>query len=293
MPPEVRGPLRALALPPGDLAPNALARTALAAAALGASIALAMLAPIAPAHADETPSPVTLILGAVALPDYPGSDDRTVAPLVISRFSLGRTGVEIEGTEARLDLAPSAALRAGPVLGVVAPRDDGVSSAAVGALDGIDGGVELGGYVGFEREVGGLPEGTLSGHLAARQAVTGDDAGASATARLEYFFVAARALRFVLNLEATAIDGDRAARWFGVDADGANASGLAPFDADGGVRDVGAGVSAILSFSPSWGLYGRLALSRLVGDAADSPVTADEGDADQWLGGLGVLWSRR
>ena len=246
-----------------------------------------------PALGDGPDSPITLILGAASLPDHPGSDERTVAPLVISSFSLGPADVEIEGTVARFDLVPAKGLRAGPMLGIVTPRDDGVESAAVGALDDIDTGVDLGGYVGFRRPLEWLPEGELSGHVSARRSVTDDEAGSIATARLDYFFVAARALRFVLNLEANAVDGDRARRFFGVDAAGSAASGLPSFDAGGGARDVGAGVSAIVSFSPSWGLYARTAVARLVGDAADGPVTAVEGDRDQWLYGLGVLWSRR
>ena len=49
--------------------------------------------------------------------------------------------------------------------------------------------------------------------------------------------------------------------------------------------------SMIFSLSPNWHLAGGLIYSRLVGDAADSPVTDDRGSANQFFAGLGIAYA--
>ena len=62
-------------------------------------------------------------------------------------------------------------------------------------------------------------------------------------------------------------------------------SGLKTFKADSGVKDVGANATVTYSFASGFSISGLASVTQLLGDAADSPVTEDEGSAPQVLGG--------
>ncbi|WP_369126904.1 MipA/OmpV family protein [Alteraurantiacibacter buctensis] len=79
--------------------------------------------------------------------------------------------------------------------------------------------------------------------------------------------------------------------YFGVSPTGALASGLAPFDPDGGLESLGANVLATHSLSggrKGWSVFGIASFSRLQGDFARSPIVRDAGSADQVFGSVGV-----
>lgn len=76
----------------------------------------------------------------------------------------------------------------------------------------------------------------------------------------------------------------------------AAASGLTPFRAEGGLARIGA--FSILSYdldrnllNGGWSLTMLGGYSRLIGDAADTPFTAQRGDANQVLLGLGAAYT--
>jgi outer membrane scaffolding protein for murein synthesis (MipA/OmpV family) len=70
----------------------------------------------------------------------------------------------------------------------------------------------------------------------------------------------------------------------------ATAGRLQAYDADGGVKSVGLAMAARYEFRPDWFVEAEASYSRLVADAADSPIV-DVGSEDQFTVGLGV--SRR
>ena len=59
------------------------------------------------------------------------------------------------------------------------------------------------------------------------------------------------------------------------------------FDPDGGFKSVGIGGTARYEFRPTWFLNAEASYSKLVGDAADSPIVKF-GDEDQFTFGLGI-----
>ena len=79
--------------------------------------------------------------------------------------------------------------------------------------------------------------------------------------------------------------------YFGIDAASAAITGLAPYRASGGIGEVGAGVSARYMFTKNWGLTAQASYTRLLGDAAKSPIVKQQGSANQFAGGLGVVYS--
>jgi outer membrane scaffolding protein for murein synthesis (MipA/OmpV family) len=63
------------------------------------------------------------------------------------------------------------------------------------------------------------------------------------------------------------------------------ASGLPAYAAGSGVNAVGLAGSASYKFSPQWELTGYARYERLLGDAADSPITRLTGSPNQWTVG--------
>ena len=86
------------------------------------------------------------------------------------------------------------------------------------------------------------------------------------------------------------VDGGYADTWFSVDGADAAASGLGRHDAGGGLHDVGASLDVRRLLGERASLGARVAWRRLLGDAADSPIVAAEGDADQVLAALSLGW---
>ena len=232
-----------------------------------------------------------LVLGATALPDYEGSDDLTVGPLIVSRFSLYGVDAEIEGLRARADLLDDPIWRAGPALGITLPRNDRlVDQDEVEALDDVELALELGGFVGIETPFGNLPEGRLRADLTLRQDVLGSHSGLLITPEIDYFFAVNFMFRVGLRASATWANDDYVDTYFSIDAQDSLVSGLDKFEGDAGFKDVGVEIYSILSFSPTWGVFTRFAYNRLLGDAADSPLVDDVGSADQYGFGGGVFY---
>jgi outer membrane protein len=80
--------------------------------------------------------------------------------------------------------------------------------------------------------------------------------------------------------------------YFGVSTADALASGLPRYSPGGGISNVYVWPALLWRFHPNWlGAVGGM-YSRVTGDAADSPVVKDRGDANQWIGGVGIayLW---
>lgn len=229
-----------------------------------------------------------LILGTASIPDYIGSDDYQLVPLIISNFTLGRAQVVFEGTGARIDIYQDPVLEFGPVLNLSLPRSE-VESDRVGQLGDVDASLEAGVYTGFAIPYGNFPEGELNGYISARRSVTGDNDGALLIGLIEYFWAVKYFLRVGVNVSATYADSSYMDTHFGVSDAAAGLSGLPVYEAEAGLRDVSVSAYSILSFSRRWGLFGRVLASRLSGDAADSPLVTDEGSREQYFGGLGLF----
>ena len=229
-----------------------------------------------------------LILGTATIPDYIGSDDYQLVPMIISNFKLGNAEFVFEGTGTRIDIFQDPVLEFGPVLNLSLPRG-GVESDRVNRLGDVDASLEVGLYAGFAFPYGNLPEGELNGYIAARRSVTGGNDGALLIGLIEYFWAVKYFLRVGVNVSATYADSNYMETHFSVSETASALSGLPAFDANAGLRDVAVSAYSILSFSRRWGLFGRVLASRLTDDAADSPLVTEEGSPEQYFGGVGLF----
>ncbi|HET8612019.1 MAG TPA: MipA/OmpV family protein [Sphingomonas sp.] len=228
-----------------------------------------------------------LSAGAGFVPDYEGSSRSTLVPYAEARVNLGNYYAAFEGNDLRFNVIDSSHFHAGPLIGFRRARND-VDSKAVSLMRRVDHSFTAGGFVEYEH-IAADPRSGESVTLSAGQSVIGADSGITATLRAE----AHRPLKFIdPGLIATVeLDSDWANRdymrtYFDVDPADSAASGLPVFHARSGFKSVGAAIAVDQFLSRKWAVGVRFHYARLLGDAADSPVTSIAGSPNQTFVGF-------
>ncbi len=231
--------------------------------------------------------PVSLGLGAAAIPQFEGSSDYRVIAAPNFAFSLGPVGIRSNGPGAEADLFASRAIDAGPIMRWNGGRDPAdIDSAAVSALPKVDGALMLGGFARLNYPVG--DDLILSPRVNILQGLDGGHEGLIAeasiglTRRLDDWTVGGSA-------GLTYADEAYMDAFFSVAP--ASPSGLAAFTAGGGIKDVGVTLFASYRISDDWSATAVAGYRRLVGDAADSPIVATAGDPNQGFLSLGFSYT--
>lgn len=243
-------------------------------------------------------------------PLYEGSDEyRTVGfPIIAPSFgtSDGPRRFEFRSLDdVRVHLLHFDRLSLGPVLGYRFGRDE-TDAARLQGLGDIDNGLVAGGFVAYDLVAG--PDTRLGLALAISGQVTGDDVatsgfgapnfrvgtdyGLETDLSLSLERTVSDRLRVTGKLGSTYANGDYMRTYFGVSpAQAANSvAGLSAFDADAGIKDVYLNLGATYAVTERFELRASFGYQRLLGDAADSPVTVD---ADQFTGAFGAAYRFR
>jgi outer membrane protein len=227
----------------------------------------------------------TIGLGVGMAPDYEGSDDYEVVPLWnlrVSNLYDPSTFVQILGPRLRSNFLPSPHWRLGLAGQFIKERDSHVHDNAVGDLENVDPSVMLGVIGGYDFL--GDPRESLALEVEARQDVANGN-GALVSMRGIYGTPFSEHWRIDTSVEGTWASEDYMSAYFGIDAADAARSGLDQFSADSGFKDVAFGATLTYIFSPRWSVSALGTYTRLLNDAADSPVVKDQGDENQWFGG--------
>jgi outer membrane protein len=220
--------------------------------------------------------------GPGVTPDYEGSDDYKFVPVFAARAQRQEIFVALTGTTAIANVLPDPVFRLGPLLRVRASRDD-VENDAVDSLGNVDTAVELGAFAGFEVD-------GWEGEVEIAQDVADAHGGFLVGLQLAHTWDVLPALPITAKTFTTWASHDYMQSYFGIDAAGSMRSGLDTFGAESGFKNVGLNVGARHTLASNWILSGIISYARLLGDAADSPVTADVGSANQWFGTLIVTY---
>lgn len=229
-----------------------------------------------------------LAAGAVAVPDYEGSKDYQAAPLIGARLGYDSYYIELQGLELRANVSPLSGWEFGPLVGLRSGRDD-VENDRVNALHDIDDSVEMGAFVKVSLYQLVHPTDELAFGLDVKTGVSDEGEGTTVSFGPTYSFSPLERLRLGLGISATFADGDYFDTYFGIDGGDALHSGLSPYEADGGgLKDIGISLKANYQMTDHWGVMGFAGYTRLVGDAADSPIVDDEGSAGQGIVGVGI-----
>ena len=241
--------------------------------------ALAVLALAAPAMAQDL-SAVSLSydmgIGAKVLPKYEGSDVDDTKPWVIFRNFDIVLGERNRGTEANPQ-----GFSFGPSFVLVSKRKTGDTAfEPLRGLDPIDAGLEAGIRVGWRT-------GPVRIYGAARKAIRGHE---GVTGEVGLALTAHLAEDWTLTSAIEAQYGDRTfmEAYFGISPEEAARSGYGEHAVGGGIKAHALTLEARYHVNDDWSVLGRMQAKRLVGDAADSPITRDR---DQIWVGLGVVRS--
>jgi outer membrane protein len=244
---------------------------------------------VPPLASPTAPNFVGLAVGMA--PDYFGSADYFVGAAPVMR--LQRDGTEqsvfLYGNAFGSNLVDHPWLRTGPSAVLRFGRSD-VDDDVVDRMRDVDMSLDLGWQIGAE---------FIDPDNVARRAridayathdVTGAHdgyvAGISASAWTPTPF-------FLLGVNASVSWGsdDYTGAYFGVDAVDSGRSGLPMFEAGEGLRDARIAAIALVPVTSRVIVGAGVIYSRLLGDAADSPIVSDRGDANQFIFGIGSAYS--
>lgn len=241
------------------------------------------------AEAARSPWMAMIALGGGMMPEFPGSKHYKAMPFGMGRLAYRDYYVEVLGPRARLNLIPGGVIEAGPLAGYDSGRDSSVRNRRLKLLPEVDGSVEFGGFAKLNLQRLLLQNDKLSFGVEFAKASEGHE-GYTVNLQTSYGIQFSRSFFMSLDAELQFADKKYANAYFGVSAAGAVATGLPSYTASAGVTSAELGLTARYLFSPNWGITGRVAYGRLLGDAAKSPIVKTEGDVNQFSGGLAVLY---
>ncbi len=213
-------------------------------------------------------------------PKYEGSNEYEgiAFPLVIPQFGQnifsGRLDVrgidDVRFTAFRTDPTGRSGFVAGPLVGYRFEREQTDGDLLLGLGD-VDGGIVAGAFVGYRF-------GWLGFDTAYKHQFGEDDAGYLIDFSLTAKQQVAPNLELTGRVGTTYADEDYTQTFFGVTAAQANNSVamLQAFDTDAGIKDVYVQLGSKLNLTDRWTARGQVRYSRLVGDAADSPIVESE-----------------
>lgn len=226
---------------------------------------------------------LTIGAGGGIAPDYEGSKDYGLIPYGMIRVQRGPYWAALTGPELKANVLPSEKFQLGPLVHYRGERGD-VSNDAVDSLEDTDVAVEVGAFAQVDLD-GWLAEASFG------QDVAGGHKGFLADLGLGYRFELSEALSLTTMASTSYASGGYMSAYFGIDRADAIRSGLDEYDADGGFKDVGVSVNAHYALTESWALNSIVGYKRLLGDAADSPIVEDEGNANQFLAIVGLSYT--
>lgn len=240
-------------------------------------------------------------IGGAYLPSYEGSDDYlfTAAPLL--RGSWGGLDFESRGTGLAVDVIPnpndsSVNLLLGPALRLNLDRTSRIKDPVVRALGEKDLAVEAGGFAGIAFDGVLNPYDTVTARVDVLTDVSGEHDGTTITPSIGYATPLSTAIYAFVSLEATHASGNYTDSYFGVTPAGALASGLPAYTATGGWKNWATTIGLNYDLSGDMrdgglGLFVGGSYSRLLNDAADSPIVRLRGDRDQWFAAAGLTYA--
>ena len=248
---------------------------------------------------------VTVGIGAGLVPSYSGSDDYILFPLPLIVGRVGGVGIRPNGPGIRLDLlSPEPALgpnqkttfNFGPAIRFRNDRAQQIEDEVVELAEDLDVALEVGlaGGVTFPGVFNSLD--SLTFNTQVRWDVLGAHDGMLVEPTIGYARPFGRSVLFQANIGAQFVDDNFADYYFTVTPEQSAATGLPEFTADGGLNNVS--TSAVINvdldgnaLNGGLSVYSIVSYTRLVGDGADTPFTDIRGDANQFVGGVGIAYT--
>lgn len=228
---------------------------------------------------------VRLGFGAQVRPDFPGSKDREVAPLIDVDIASGDEPFRIEAPDDTfgLRLIKTGNITLGPAAAVRPSRSEAKVGAPLGKVD-------------TTVEVGAFAEALLNPSLRLRaELLKGINGHQGLVGQVGADHIWRDGDRYAVTLGPRLLvsDGRFQRAYFGVTPQAALASGLPAYRPGGGVHGVALAGGAQLQFGERWGMFGYARAERLIGDAGKSPIVRSLGSRNQLSAGLGLSYAFR
>ncbi|MBI2254598.1 MAG: MipA/OmpV family protein [Proteobacteria bacterium] len=232
-------------------------------------------------------------VGGAFVPDYEGSEDYQPVPTISGQLAYDEFYIEARGPTLRANVMPKIlpfGLEFGPSLGYRFGRDD-VKNDQVDALRDVDGSVAAGAFAKIYTN-GLLQEGDeLAFEVEGLTGVGTERNGTLIQFGPSYRFSPFERMQMGFRASATWADDRYNETFFSVDDINSARSGLSIYDAKGGLNNVGLSTNLSYMLNENWGVSATVGVTKLVGDAADSPIVDDAGSDIQGLATLGVVYS--
>ena len=207
-------------------------------------------------------------LGVKYGPEYMGSDDQDASVWIILRNgSLTRQKADGRETTDGLSIVPS--------FNLIGSRDANDHDALRG-MDDISRAGEIGFQVAYD-------QGPARGYIALRKGFGGHK-GLVGEFGARYQYAATDRLTITPRAEAQFGSDDFTETYFGVTADESITSGYDAYAPGGGIYSAAIGVEARYAVTDTMAVLGEFRYTRLLGDAADSPIVQDKDQPSVRLG---------
>ncbi|WP_417330555.1 MipA/OmpV family protein [Halomonas cupida] len=222
---------------------------------------------------------VVLGVGAAVAPRYEGSDDYQVSPVPMVDVQKGRFFARL-GDGIGLHVIDTKNFLVGVGVDWMQGYDEEDVPDGIGELDG-----EPGGKVFASARFGGVIA-SLSGTQVLDEGSEEERGlkGLIVDAELSYPYPLTERLMLVPGASVSWADASYMNSYFGIDASSAAVSGLDIHEPSSGVKDVSLRVGFNYRINENWNLTGAVGVSRLMGDAADSPLVESESQPNALVG---------
>lgn len=241
--------------------------------------------------------------GVISVPDYSGSDERTILPAFYLRGRVSGFAFSTRGTNFQVDLirqrrGQKTDIKFGPIINLRSDRSGSVKDVQVDALGKRKLAVELGLTAGITH-TGVVTSGydQFGVRLVALKDISGRHGSWVVSPTVEYGTPLSKRAYIGVSGSMNLYGKGFGRHYFDVDAAGSAASGLPVYDGAGRSATLGkytVGVAGAYGLSGDlrrgFVLIGGAQYGRVTGRYADSPIVAQAGDADQWLFGGGLAY---
>ncbi len=208
---------------------------------------------------------VTLGAGALVSPKYEGAKDSRVRPLPFLDIRYGNSFSASVQDGIRFNLADSEQFRFGPVVKYRFGREEGDARQLRGTGDR-DGTPEIGFYLNWQ------PVRWLEAGIETRQGVGIGHGGFLVDLDVSFKHRFGNSVFFSIGPRTTYASEDFMRYEFGITADQARRSGYRRYEPEAGFKDYGIKSSLRWQITPNWSTVALGSVSKLIGDAADSPI---------------------
>jgi len=231
-------------------------------------------------------------LGIGIVPNYEGSDSYKGVPIPYGEIQYNYQFVRLAGLKITSNLINDENWRLGPVLNrrqgyhdVHSDRVDDLTNRGPSTEVGVVGGYALPLATGGDRtailEVG-------SEFLA--DVSSGHD-GYLITPFVRYEQPMSKQWQLIGDARFSYASGDYMSHYFSVDRRDSQRSNLSQYNADADIKDVAFSVSSPYAFTQNWSVVPVLMYKRMTGDAKDSPVVDEAGNANQFIAAVVGVYS--